>query len=411
MKRLPLFEKKISRKIAEKRCNEISSSLTGYCRDPNNIGYMTGLAGISCFFFHYFKYTGNKKFRDLGYSALEKVLDTIDNGFNNPSFSTGLAGISWTFRYLGSMGFITSEESNVLNGLHPLFMSYAKREFESGNYDFLHGALGMWMTADPFPGEELAAEQKTQRKLTGEIIISGITGSILKEADGSAYWINHDTGMKDAEINMGMAHGMPSIVSVLCRIFENYGHESIMDGLIIPGVNYILKQADDNMVQGSAFPVSIGTGPSKYPSRMAWCYGDPGVAISVFNAGRICKKDAWVNTAERILVQASARKSPGDTKVGDSCLCHGSSGLSTIYYILWIKTGKEEFRQAAEYWAEVSLNYGDIESKRGKYLFHRGNEVYESHYSFLEGECGVGLSLLSMLDGNLPVWARSLLLV
>ena len=411
MKRLPLFDKKNSKKIAENRCFEISNSLTSYSSEDNNIGFMNGLAGISCFFFHFSRYTGIKKYRDLGYSALEKVISAIENGFSDPSFSVGLAGISWVFRYLGYMGFISREESSAIDGLYPLFINFAGKEFENGNFDFLHGALGMWMTVDPFPGERDLSGRAAERKLIGDTILNGISGSVIKDKNGSAYWLSHDPEKNDAEINMGMAHGLPSIISVLSRIYDCTGQEDIVDDLIEPAVNFILKQANTGMGKGSVLPVSIRKENSIYPSRMAWCYGDPGAGMSILNTGRFVKRIEWVTEAEKIISIASSRKTIEQSRVLDSCLCHGSSGLSMIYYILWHETGNEIYREPAEYWAGISLNYGDVEIKRKSYLFNRGYEIYENRYSLLEGISGVGLSLLSLLEGGLPIWARSLLLV
>ena len=126
----------------------------------------------------------------------------------------------------------------------------------------------------------------------------------------------------------------------------------------------------------------------------------------MWQVGENCSRNDWKELAVEILLYGTKRKEAGNTKIEDACLCHGSSGLSLIYYHAWLKTGRKEFYNSARYWGLRTLNYAD---KHGEYTF-RGLNGFETRYNLLEGIAGVGLYLMVMLEGYLPGWEKALLI-
>ena len=391
MKRLPLFSEKFKKKITKNICHSIAKQLYDYYSVLKEPGLLNGLAGISCFFFHFYIYSGEDRYKKAAYNCLEKVIQAINNGFNMPSFATGLAGIYWLFEYLGKKEFISREESSALSGLKPIFKSYAKESFRRGNYDFLHGALGMAMTG---LGPEMID------------LITNETGRTSKpESNNCVSWLSRDIN-GNSEINFGLAHGIPSIILILSAIYKKNKEDRIIKSHISPGIDYLITHMEPGPEADSLFPSRIKEDKTIRPSRMAWCYGDPGVAAAIYQTGTNCSRADWQNMAIEILKHAAKRKEFNSTGIEDACICHGSAGLAIVFFKAWSDTGRIEFYNASCYWLQRTLDFG---GKDGEYLF-KGIHGFEVRYGVLEGIAGVGLSLLAMLEGELPGWEKALLL-
>ena len=112
MKRLPLISEKNEKKIAQNICHSIANQLSDYYSTNCSPGLLNGLGGISCFFFHFYEFTGDESYKIQGYRCLERIIKEINEGFNQPSFGTGLAGINWLFQYLGEKASLNVSSSS-----------------------------------------------------------------------------------------------------------------------------------------------------------------------------------------------------------------------------------------------------------------------------------------------------------
>jgi len=408
MKRLPLFYRKNEKIIASKTCKNIAETLISYYPDNKGPGWMNGLAGISCFFFHYYSFTREEKYKTHGYLALEKILKSIDNGFSNPSFASGLAGVYWVFQYLGRKGFISTEEAGTLDGLKPMLISFAESKFQQGDYDYLHGALGVYTALQVQIANEHFHSDDYLDNLTNTIIRE-LTRLAIKNPDKSIFWESEDliTGLK--EINLGLAHDLPSILLILSRIYACTKNTVILKDLIEPGMNFLLSNRIENDHNFSVFPIRLIDGIAQSPSRMAWCYGDAGISLALMQIGENCSKHDWTLQGISLLKKACSRRVKKETMVSDACLCHGSSGLGLIYYYAALTTGHGPFFETAYYWTKKSLDFGQNMAIPGGYLFKVDGDEFKPGYNMLEGIAGVGLFLMAIMEGKLPGWEQGLL--
>ena len=104
--------------------------------------------------------------------------------------------------------------------------------------------------------------------------------------------------------------------------------------MLLGGVNYILKAQSHDPGDFSLFPNWIPKGETqneKQKSRLAWCYGDPGISLSLWKVSKALNDPVLGNTAMTILKHAARRTSPEDSLVLDTGLCHGSYSLSLIH--------------------------------------------------------------------------------
>ena len=155
----------------------------------------------------------------------------------------------------------------------------------------------------------------------------------------------------------------------------------------------------------------IVPGVEPRPSRTAWCYGDPGVAIALLGAAREAQVPAWER--EAIELAAIAARRPRDaTDVVDSGLCHGAAGLAMIFARFHQATSDARFRDAARDWLAWILDerrpegVGGIVAARAK-----DGEVVrrQPEAGLLFGAAGVAAALALGASAVEPAWDAHML--
>jgi len=387
VERLPLFERKLVNKVAEQRLEAVAQALKMQIEKEPEPGFMTGLAGQALFLYVYGRSFGESRFENLGFLALERALGMINDGFSWPSFAAGLAGIRFTLRYLTSRGYISGSDGSALDEIDQYLNDFAAERFAQGDYDLLHGALGMYLPDNRQPITDNLAR----------LAISPVAGHIA--------WQSRHPQTGTPEINLGLAHGIPSILLALSRDAGN----NDTDAMISQGVDYLLSCRLTDSANGSLFPHRMVDGKPDQPGRLAWCYGDPGIGAALWQIGVNCNRPDWKADAIGILHKAASRRDTAVNRVMDACICHGTAGLALLFYKMAIVTGHDEFLDAAAHWTRATLDHGRNPTAAG-YLFLTTGDRYISSYSLLEGITGVGLTLMALLDSDTLGWEQGLLL-
>jgi len=163
----------------------------------------------------------------------------------------------------------------------------------------------------------------------------------------------------------------------------------------------------------SAFPDGWGPEAELLPARAAWCYGDPGIAATLWLAGRIAGEPAWEAEALE-LARRAAQRTPESGSIRDACLCHGAAGLGHIYNRLYQATGDPELLAAARTWMLRALDFQ--KPGRGVAGFvtwgpdAKSEMGWRSDPCLLTGAAGIALALLAATTPGEPAWDRFLLL-
>lgn len=205
----------------------------------------------------------------------------------------------------------------------------------------------------------------------------------------------------DGYYNLGVAHGVPGVLSVLARAATLADPPRGCRELVEGALAWFAAQ---HLPDSRSFPAWLAPGVVPTPSRSAWCYGDPGVATSVWAAAqRIGAPIApW-----RELARACAT-GPG-IGVRDASLCHGAFGLAHLYNRCFQASGDEDFAAAARTWIERGLAMRTPGRGVGGFLSIGSTDEdnpWVATDSFLEGAAGIGLVLLAALGDLEPAWDR-----
>ena len=166
------------------------------------------------------------------------------------------------------------------------------------------------------------------------------------------------------------------------------------------------------MDAATRFPYSVATDNTPVASRMAWCYGDPGVATVLLAAARFAREADWETEALRIAAAAAACPADADGIV-DAGLCHGAVGLAHMYNRMYQATGADFLADAARHWYERTLDMRQEDRGIAGYealLPAPDNQVqWGNDPGFLTGVAGIALALLAATSSIEPAWDRVLL--
>jgi hypothetical protein len=166
---------------------------------------------------------------------------------------------------------------------------------------------------------------------------------------------------------------------------------------------------DDGKV---GFPIWVGPGIPRAQARVAWCYGDLGVATALLSAARCVGEPAWEREALAVARRAAER--PIDQAgVQDAGLCHGAAGLGHLFNRLYQATGDSLLAEAARSWFGKALDMRHPERGIAGYASWwagpDGNMTWMDDPGLLMGAAGVALALLAATTTIEPAWDRLLL--
>ena len=145
------------------------------------------------------------------------------------------------------------------------------------------------------------------------------------------------------------------IIAVLGKIYAAGIAREKTGWLLEQAVRWFLRQrlpAEMN----SCFSGFYIPGQPSGDCRLAWCYGDAGIAAALFIAGRCTGQSSWEEEALAI-ARHSANRAPETCRVRDVCFCHGSAGLAHIFNRFYQVTHDELFAGASRYWIDQSVQY------------------------------------------------------
>ncbi|UOY07575.1 hypothetical protein L0P88_03240 [Muricauda sp. SCSIO 64092] len=124
------------------KLQEINSVISKEYKSIDQIGVLSGLSGVALFSYHYSRYILNRVENKVGEDIIELIINKINDGYQYPTFCTGLAGFGWMIDNLQNEGFIDLPTDELLSQFDLYLYEMMILDIKSGNYDFLHGAIG-----------------------------------------------------------------------------------------------------------------------------------------------------------------------------------------------------------------------------------------------------------------------------
>jgi lantibiotic biosynthesis protein len=344
--------------------------------------------------------------RDAAIDALPRFLDV-------PGLYGGVAGIGWMCAHLDRLQQTSHDEQYA--EVDEFLSEHVRERTWGGHYDLITGLVGIGTYfLERLPS---AVARESLCRIVGLLAdraTSDAEGTRWKTAPDLLPDFQRDVA-PDGYYNLGVAHGAPGVLAFLSLGFsagiERERCRELADGV----VTWFRVVREPDSALGQFGPWWTGTSKSK-ASRLAWCYGDLGLATSLALAGVAFHRAEWTALATDIAQKAAARRDP-ETRVQDPGLCHGSAGVSHLFARLAQYTAESQFDVASQYWLAQTLRFH--EQHAGRYGLQtirtaqeNGEWIDRWHDSaeFLTGATGIGLALLGSVSNLDPSWDRPLLL-
>lgn len=338
-------------------------------------------------------------------SCLQRATAHAAEHPGSASLYGGLAGVGWALAHLQDR--VTGVDcADELAEIDQAILEHLEQSPWPQTYDLVDGLVGFGVYA-------------LERGLSAgaaclERVIDRLAEMAEDRPDGIT-WVSHQEWLPleyrkrypVRHYNLGLAHGVPGVVALLgCACTAGVAvakARTLLEGT----VRWLLAR---QMPQG--FPSGISAEHGGRPARLAWCYGDPGVAAALLWASRCVAEPDWEREALAIARRAAGRPAE-QSGVVDAGLCHGAAGLGHLFNRMFQATGETCLAEATRFWFERTLEMQRPGRGVGGYEAWEPDEKEQTTWAadpgLLTGAAGIALALAAAISPIEPAWDRMLL--
>jgi lantibiotic modifying enzyme len=339
--------------------------------------------------------------------CLRRATAAVAENPTEASLHGGLTGMGWAIAHVRDRLPNFDGEEDLVE-IDEALLDHLGQSPWAENYDLISGLVGFGVYALerlPRPAAVACLERVLDRLAeTAEHRPEGITWWT------DPAWLPAETRAKvpHGYYNLGLAHGVPGVIALLGRVCAAGVALGRARPLLAGAVRWLLAQ------QGPCgFAYWVGPGGAEKPTRLAWCYGDPGIAAALLGAARGVDEPAWERAA-LAAARRAAHRPPEQAGVVDAGLCHGAAGLGHLFNRLFQATGEPWLEEAASSWFQRALAMRRPGRGVGAYeawqLGEGGGPTWVADRGLLTGAAGIALALLAATAPFEPAWDRTLLL-
>lgn len=342
-----------------------------------------------------------------GKTNIDSVLAQVDNliallNFHSSSdqryfHCSGYSGIGCLVHDVNQLG--RYEELDALLNtidqiLHDVMVYY--RNNSDLNLDPLHGLTGVLV----YMSRRLNHSKWTKEFIAD--IIKICRHSLISVDKDHGFLLNVYEKSEKRGINFSLSHGLAGMLFNFLLIEDKYPGVFKVSELTRPILNFICRQIDEfeGKLTNACLPHIIYDNTYSTDTRLAWCYGDLGVASSLLYAGKVLSDARYWTYGEKVAVKALAREQICSTTKEITGFCHGYPGVAFMFYRIGHYTGDKRYIDRADYW--FTYWKSQYQSLGPSQLFEEVPE--ELHKSILAGEAGLQVAELSRhkLNSALP---------
>ncbi len=397
------------REIAEVLRNPSQHSATDEEFRGQSFSLGSGSAGLAVFFAYLEKSGIFSGFRQAAFDQMNHAIEAVASEFTRPALFGGFAGVAWAAEHVTKLFSESAEDLNSdLDSAVEQFVSVTPWK---DDYDLISGLVGLGVYCLERNGAPVARHAL-------ELIVERLFETAERSQDNDIVtWFTPPDLLIPMQLeryphgfyNLGLAHGVPGVIALLGRTVSAGIAKDKAKWLLDRAVAWMLKQRLPEAAV-SCFGDTISQGvDTRQDCRLAWCYGDAGIAAALLLAARCTGTKSW-EAAALDVAQRSARRAPEACGATDACVCHGSAGLAHIFNRFYQATRDELYADAARYWLDRTLQFRQPGKGAAGYLTWGmgANEAIELQpkIGLIQGVAGVGLVLLAMVSDLEPSWDR-----
>lgn len=376
--------------------------------DPSLAG---GSAGLAVLFNELERASCDPVFGEAATSWLAHAVRGLPRLERSASLLSGFTGVGWALTASGLPGMATGG-SNPLRAMDRAAAEIGAAAGEGFPFDLTNGLTGL--------GVYFLERPVSPQTRTGLRAVIDRLEATAEVGEGSATWRTspamlprenrrHPGGYYD----LGLAHGVPGVIAFLALVLRDADPHPRLQALLSAAVSWLLAQRRrPESLSAARFSSRVGPGVEAGASRLAWCYGDLGIAAALLGAAQSSGDSRWAARARSLALRCAARPF-SESGVRDAGLCHGSAGVAHLFNRLYQATRDPNLREAACRWFARTIQLRQpgerIAGYRAWSVDRSGRTRWRAEPGFLEGAAGVALALLSAATPIEPRWDRPLL--
>lgn len=386
---------------------EIELLKNGNDQAHNFLGF--GSLAYSLYYFNLWKYTKSEEYELKAFEEFNKGYNLLESTDYRTKFSliSGSTGVAWLHEYFVYHNFL-EKQSAVNDFFDQTLLELSKEESRKNKFDLFYGILGY----GSYYLMRYRNEKRTDIYLKKLV---DILETISFTTDTGSYWFSDTFQDKKNSINLGMAHGIPSILSFLAKVysFTRYDKAKVLGKSCCQWLLNFKNNNNNNKV--SCFPYFVdlkSQKPIPQDTRLAWCYGDLSLAYAVFIFGKSTQDQYLVDSALDVLFHCVKRKQETCfTGILDRGFCHGTSGVFYLFNNIYRHTYDPLFKNAADYWLIKTLGQNELDiSKFKAYGEFDGKVNYSHDLGLINGYLGINLALMSENNKKYNQWEEIFML-
>lgn len=341
-------------------------------------------------------------------ALVDKAVAALSTSPGGPSLYGGFTGVGWLSAHTDGF-FDYDDDEEAYEEIDQALFDACDAERTPFLYDLIAGTVGLGVYFVERLPSPRAAEGLAR-------VVAALTHHAETTADGPAWYTQPallpEYQRKQAPngyYNLGVAHGIAGVVGVLAEIHRANVPGVDVTTMLEGSIRWVLKQ---RMADGT-FPSWVVHGIEPSASRLAWCYGDLGLSVSLLIGAQALGDVTLEHDVLDVALGASRRR--GLHSIRDASLCHGAAGNGHLFNRLFQATRRPEFREAAVFWFERAVEMrADGVGLAGYRTWLPKPEApekgpWENDSSFLTGISGIALALLAATGSVEPKWDRVLL--
>jgi hypothetical protein len=340
---------------------------------------------------------------ERGGDALSQAVEALAASGGGPGLFGGAAQIGWTVAHHTEGSDADAVCDAIDEAIGPRLSGW------SGDYDLISGLAGFGVYA-------------LERGAAGAPLASAVLDGL--EAQMQREWLTPPALLPDHQrviapdgyVNLGLAHGLPGVIATIARMIEQGSEPGAPPELQPDRARRVLDSAlrrllDDSPRRPHGRFVAWQPSERLASPRLAWCYGDLGVAAALLRAG-LAIDHAEAYEEGLALALDCAERSVEEAAISDTAICHGAAGIAHLFNRMAQATGAAALHDAAVRWIDQTLAMRSDAPLAG-FPANAPIDGNKPHFvpnaSLLTGAAGVALVLHAASSSVEPGWDRLLL--
>lgn len=358
----------------------------------------------------------------IAHTYLSKAIDAYDFHFPDLGLFAGMTGLAFT-------AMLTSQDGKCYKGLRKqldefigthiyrfLMNAYNHDTFCATTYDLICGVTGI---AAYLLSRSSTDSSASGGKVCHDVLKYLVTLTEPDERDNYCLILPQNIPRQERRAvhpygytDCGLAHGVPGLVSTLSLAMRLGWEVDGMKNGLTSLVQWLLAQKIEDEY-GVNWPTAVDPcdcngRPEHRGSRMAWCYGIPGIARTLFLAGKALDDENLQVMAISSLESLLDRPRKVWSLFSPN-FCHGLAGILQVSLRMYQDTGSARIASLIEKVSDELLALYDPASIFG-FRDRNVEGVWYDNPRLLEGAPGVALVLLAATQPIAPIWDRMFLL-